>query len=94
MLYIFVFFILFYILNGIYYLTGFYFVTRDHRKVCLNNREPFVSIVVAARNEEKTIRKCLDCLICQLYPTDYYEIIVVNDASTDDTNKIAKSILR
>ena len=56
MLYIFVFFILFYILNGIYYLIGFYFVNRDHRKVCLENSKPFVSIVVAARNEAKTIR--------------------------------------
>lgn len=90
MLYIFGFFILFYILNGIYYLIGFYIVNRDHRKVCLENSEPFVSIVVAARNEEKTIRKCLDCLICQVYPADCYEIIVVNDASTDDTLSIIK----
>lgn len=46
---------------------------------------PFISIIVAARNEENNISKCLQSLIEQDYPKDKYEIIVVDDHSTDKT---------
>jgi len=45
-----------------------------------------VSIIVPARNEEKTLRKCLDSLIMQDYSN--IEIICVNDSSIDNTAKI------
>src|SRR5215475_14010399 len=45
-----------------------------------------VSIIVPARNEEKTLRKCLDSLIMQYYSN--IEIICVNDSSIDNTAKI------
>jgi chlorobactene glucosyltransferase len=44
---------------------------------------PKVSIIVPVRNEEKYISKCLDSLLNQKYPN--FEIIVVNDSSTDGT---------
>ncbi len=44
-----------------------------------------ISIVVPVYNEEKLIIKCLDSLIRQDYPKDDYEIVVVNDGSTDNT---------
>lgn len=47
-----------------------------------------VSVVVAARNEEATIARCLQSLIDQDYPSDRYEIIVVNDQSNDGTVQI------
>jgi cellulose synthase/poly-beta-1,6-N-acetylglucosamine synthase-like glycosyltransferase len=50
-----------------------------------------VSVVIAARNEEKSIGSCLDSLINQSYPADKYEIIVVNDGSTDATASIVGS---
>ena len=49
---------------------------------------PFVSILVAARNEEKHIANCLESLVNQSYPSDRYEIVVVNDRSTDGTRTI------
>ncbi|HWP82532.1 MAG TPA: glycosyltransferase [Bacteroidota bacterium] len=49
---------------------------------------PFVSILVAARNEEQTIGRCLDALRQQEYPKEKLEVIVVNDGSTDKTGKI------
>ena len=49
---------------------------------------PFVSIVVAARNEEKTIASCLKTLCNQRYPADKHEIIIVNDRSDDRTADI------
>jgi biofilm PGA synthesis N-glycosyltransferase PgaC len=44
-----------------------------------------VSVVVAARNEEKTIVTLLNSLSEQDYPKDLLEVIIVNDNSTDRT---------
>ncbi|MFC1714011.1 glycosyltransferase [Candidatus Poribacteria bacterium] len=49
---------------------------------------PFVSVLVAARNEERDIASCLESLVRQEYPTDRYEVIAVNDRSTDETRTI------
>jgi glycosyltransferase involved in cell wall biosynthesis len=46
---------------------------------------PPVSVVVAARNEEKTIGSCLDSLQALSYPADRLEIIIVDNGSTDQT---------
>lgn len=52
---------------------------------------PFVSIVIPACNEGKTIGACLDSLARQNYPKDKYEIIVVDNNSTDNTAEVARS---
>lgn len=46
----------------------------------------FVSIVIPARNEEKNIGSCLESLMNQGYSNDLYEVIVVDDFSTDETD--------
>jgi cellulose synthase/poly-beta-1,6-N-acetylglucosamine synthase-like glycosyltransferase len=46
---------------------------------------PFVSIIIAARDEEHHIAHCLDSVTQQTYPSAQYEIIIVNDGSTDGT---------
>ena len=46
---------------------------------------PFVSIIVPARNEQETIGRCLESLTNQAYDADRFEIIVVDDHSTDRT---------
>lgn len=56
-----------------------------------NTTLPFVSVVMPAHNEEKYIGECLSSLINQDYPKDRYEIIVVDNKSTDRTSEIAKS---
>lgn len=48
-----------------------------------------VSVIVAARNEEATIRTLLECLIQQTYRN--YEIIIVDDRSEDRTADIVRS---
>ena len=50
-----------------------------------NPETPYVSIIVAARNEEHTIGPCLSALTAQTYPQEKYEIIVVDDESVDHT---------
>ena len=50
--------------------------------------KPLVSIIIPVKNEEHTIEKCLHSLNALHYP--HYEIIVVNDGSTDNTGEILK----
>jgi poly-beta-1,6-N-acetyl-D-glucosamine synthase len=47
------------------------------------NRQPFVSIVVAGRNEEHAIGACVRSLLEQDYPN--FEILVIDDQSDDRT---------
>jgi len=49
-----------------------------------------VSVLIPARNEEKNIERCLNSLRNQLYKN--YEILVLNDNSTDRTGKILERI--
>jgi glycosyltransferase involved in cell wall biosynthesis len=50
-----------------------------------------VSIIIPALNEEKSIRLTLQAALAQDFPEDEYEIIVVDNGSTDDTAQIAGS---
>jgi glycosyltransferase involved in cell wall biosynthesis len=50
---------------------------------------PDVSIIIPARNEEASLGACLESLIAQTGVA--FEIIVVDDASTDRTREIAQS---
>ena len=57
-----------------------------------NNLEniPFISVVVAARDEEKNLSHCIQSLLNQDYPVDKYEIILVDDFSMDKTAELIK----
>lgn len=46
---------------------------------------PLVSVIVATYNQEKFIGRCLRSLLNQTIPHEKYEIIVINDGSTDRT---------
>ncbi|HEU5172824.1 MAG TPA: glycosyltransferase [Nitrososphaeraceae archaeon] len=54
----------------------------------IEKKFPKISIILPARNEEKFIRHCIDSLLKQDYPD--FEIILVNDESTDKTLEIMK----
>ena len=49
-------------------------------------KPPKVSVILPARNEESYISRCLDSLLDQDYPN--YEIIAINDSSSDNTGSI------
>ncbi|MBN2461192.1 MAG: glycosyltransferase [Candidatus Cloacimonetes bacterium] len=49
-----------------------------------------LSIIVAARNEEKYLPELLDRLLNQNYPEDAYEMIIIDDRSTDETAGIIR----
>jgi glycosyltransferase involved in cell wall biosynthesis len=54
------------------------------------SRRPSVSVIVPARNEEASLRACLESLVAQDGGITF-EIIVVDDGSTDRTRAIAES---
>ena len=51
---------------------------------------PNLSVCIPARNEERSIRACVESLLHQDYPN--FEVIVVDDNSTDETAKIVSSM--
>lgn len=53
---------------------------------------PFVSILIPARNEEQNVERCLRSLLAQSYPA--FEVIVLDDHSTDETRAILDTIKR
>ena len=50
---------------------------------------PRISVIVCTRNGAPTLRPCLEALETQTYPN--YEVLVIDDGSTDATAQIAKS---
>ncbi|MBD3374223.1 glycosyltransferase [candidate division KSB1 bacterium] len=55
---------------------------------------PSVSVIVAARNEEKHLTACLSSLSKLDYPKEKLQVTIVDDASSDKTNEIAGSFCR
>lgn len=53
---------------------------------------PFVSIMVPAHNEAEVIEDTVRALAAFDYPRDCYEVLVINDASTDDTPQILDAL--
>ena len=58
----------------------------------VNNEPTHFTIVIPARNEAANIKACVDSILAQDYPLDFFEIIVVDDFSEDDTAFIVKAI--
>lgn len=50
-----------------------------------------ISVIIPARNEEENIGNCLDSIINQSYAGNLFEVIVIDDFSTDRTAAIINS---
>ena len=50
------------------------------------------SIIIPARDEAANIEACLNSMLKQNYPTQLFEVIVINDHSTDETESIVKKM--
>ena len=80
------------ILYGFYFLlTGvFVFFKSSKLKLKEGKKENYFSILIAARNEEKVIGNLLDSLNNLNYPKDKYEVVVIPNNCTDNTEKVSK----
>lgn len=47
-----------------------------------------VSVIVAAHDEERYIGRCLRSLLSQRFPREMFEVVVIDDGSTDRTSAI------
>lgn len=52
----------------------------------------FFSVIIAARNEEAYIADCVKSILKGSYPASYFEIIIVDDFSTDQSIKIIEDL--
>lgn len=65
------------------------------QKPIIKGYTPFVSIIIPAHNEENTIESCINSMAKLEYTSDgkrNYEIIVVNDGSTDNTGLLLQKL--
>ncbi len=74
----------------IYLTINTYFLVKVEPAVGPLPAYPFVSVCVPARDEERDIEACLTSLLNQDYPN--FEVIVVDDNSTDNTPDIIESL--
>lgn len=51
---------------------------------------PSISIIISAYNEEAVIQDRVDNILASSYPTDRYEVIFVDDCSSDNTRALAQ----
>jgi len=72
----------------LYLIRGWYLLETPKTKGTLHTT---VSVLIAARNEEKNIALTLQDILNQNFPTHLLEVIVVDDHSTDNTAEIVRS---
>jgi cellulose synthase/poly-beta-1,6-N-acetylglucosamine synthase-like glycosyltransferase len=96
-LYIFTIISVFYILHIGFYLAGANLYdmwqfkrryTRKPRGATLRDNLPLITVALAAHNEEKVIIRCIESIRKSTYPN--IQILIVDDASTDHTYKLAQ----
>lgn len=61
-----------------------------YSKSAFNHQNTFVSIIVPARNEENNISNLIKSIQYQTYSKSCYELIIIDDCSTDRTAEIVK----
>ncbi|HAX48091.1 MAG TPA: glycosyltransferase [Ignavibacteria bacterium] len=67
-----------------------YILRRKNYPKISDDKLPFVSVLIPARNEEHNIAQIVNSLLVQDYPS--YEVIVLNDNSDDRTGEILLEI--
>ena len=56
----------------------------------MTDDHPLVSVIVPVYNDPEGIRNCLSALQDQTYPTERYEVLAVDNGSTDETPNVIR----
>ncbi|MFT2008845.1 glycosyltransferase [Pontibacter sp. 13R65] len=86
-----VYFVIFFLLFGVL-LCLFAFHRKEYPQQPVSY--PRVSILIAARNEEHTILRCLQAIDRLRYPKEKLEVIIGDDASTDGTLAVVEDYIQ
>src|ERR1043166_1623840 len=77
-------------------LAGFFHYRSSLKEQLVIDRQQFefpkITILIPARNEEKVMRRTLEAMLSLDYPTACLDVLVIDDGSTDATQKIISSI--
>lgn len=80
------------LLYGLYFcLTGLFIFRKSKIKIGNHKPKNKLAILVASRNEESVIGKLIDSLLKQKYPRELFEVFVIPNNCTDETEKAAKN---
>ncbi|GAV12692.1 glycosyltransferase family 2 protein [Paenibacillus sp. chi10] len=84
------------LVNVVLIIAGYlYYIKIENEEVpAIKGEAPFVSIMVPAHNEGKVITKTVESLLALDYPHDRYEIIVINDNSSDNSSELLGNLQR
>ncbi len=88
--------LIFLIVISLYFIQTVVFMIGAYKKFPKLSEDnlPTASIIVAARNEEGNIINCLSSLAKSEYPNGKLEVIVVDDDSEDNTNKLVTEFIK
>lgn len=63
----------------------------ERNTAAIMNERPFVSVIVPVWNGARDIARCIDAIARQDYPADRFELLVVDNGSTDDTREVVRA---
>ncbi|MCD6116698.1 glycosyltransferase [bacterium] len=81
-------FTVFYLLLIIIWIKGL-----NNRNAAITSKKLNVSVIIPTHNAEDTIPSVIESLNAQTYPSEFWEVIFVDDRSTDKTGEICKNAL-
>jgi len=83
---------------SLYFFSFFIILTVKNRKQLFSYPKPninyFISVLIPVFNEEESIEDTIKHVLQINYPKKKLEIIVINDGSTDNTEKIVKKLIK
>lgn len=81
------------IVNQILVVAGYiYYIKVSRQPPKTISKYPYVSILVPAHNEARVIVQNVESLLLLNYPPESYEIIVINDNSSDNSRELLENI--
>jgi len=81
------------LVNVVLIIAGYlYYIKNEKTEIPPLTEYPFVSIMVPAHNEGKVIIQTVRSLLALDYPKDRYEIIVINDNSSDNSKQLLEKL--